>query len=112
VTLRYFAGGSLYNLAVMFGISICQVYTSAWKVVRAITNDCSMLKIEFPTTHASQQHIANDGFRERSDANFGCCVLAAIDGMRIWIERPSLRDCQSANCGPKNFSVVERKNLD
>lgn len=106
VALRYFAGGSPYDLAVVFGISLSQIYASVWTVVRAI-NACSTLKIQFPDDHASQQQLA-DGFRERSDAGFGCCV-AAIDGMLIWIERPSLRDCQSANCGPKKFMCGRKK---
>ena len=39
---------------------------------------------------------------KRNKAGFSNCC-AAIDGMLIWIERPSERDCIEAGCGAKKF---------
>jgi hypothetical protein len=72
--LRYFAGGSPYDLAVMFGISVQEVYTSVWKVMYAI-NTCPLLNIAFPSDHAEQRQIAKR-FQDRSKANFSCCLVA------------------------------------
>ena len=78
--LHFFAGGSLYNIAVVHGISVCKVYNSVNRVIRAI-NVCPSadLKIEFPESHDEQLKIAN-GFLQKSKANFSSCV-GAIDGV-------------------------------
>lgn len=98
--LRYFAGGSVYDLAIMHGISCTEVYRSVWRVVDAV-NSAESLKIEFPHDHDKQRELAL-GFRSRSSADFDCCV-AAIDGLLIWTERPTKQDCQLARCGAKKF---------
>jgi DDE superfamily endonuclease len=106
VALRYFAGGSTYDLAVMHGISPNEVYKSVWMVLRAV-NSCGHLQISFPADHAVQRQLA-DGFRDRSAAGFGCCV-GAIDGMLVWIERPSKKDCLEAQCGSTKFLCGRKK---
>lgn len=106
VALRYFAGGSTYDLAVMHGISPNEVYKSVWAVLRAV-NSCNELLIAFPANHTIQQQLA-DGFRNRSTAGFGCCV-GAIDGMLVWIERPSKKDCLQAHCGSTKFLCGRKK---
>jgi hypothetical protein len=78
--LRYFAGGSVYDLAVMHRISCTEVYRSIWRVVDAV-NSCDKLKIEFPTDHLKQKELAN-GFASRSSAGFDSCI-AAIDGLLV-----------------------------
>lgn len=98
--LRYFAGGSVYDLAIMHGISCTEVYRSVWRVVDAV-NSAESLRIEFPHDHDKQRQLAL-GFRSRSSADFDCCV-AAIDGLLIWTERPTKQDCQLARCGAKKF---------
>ena len=45
--IQYFAGGSAYNIAIVHGILVRQVYTSVWRVVDAINNTPS-LDIVFP----------------------------------------------------------------
>jgi hypothetical protein len=104
--IRYFAGGSPYDLAVMFGISVKEVYTSVWKVVYAV-NTCPSLKVEFPSDHGQQKAIAKR-FQARSKAKFDCC-LGAIDGMLLWIEKPPDIVCASADCGPGRFYCGRKK---
>ena len=98
--IRYFSGGSPYDLAVMFGISVKEVYSSIWKVMDAV-NACPHLAIKFPSDHVQQQRIAKR-FQDRSKANFSCCV-GAIDGMLLWIEKPPVKDCKGNKCGPVRF---------
>ena len=104
--LRYMAGGSVYDIAVVHGISITQVYDSVWTVVDAI-NKCEELSFEFPTTHEEQRKLAK-GFQELSDADFDTCV-GATDGLLIWFEQPSSADCERAMCGPKKFFCGRKK---
>ena len=54
-----------------------------------------------------QQQLA-DGFRGRSAAGFSSCV-GAIDGMLVWIERPSTKDCLEAHCGSTKFLCGRKK---
>jgi hypothetical protein len=104
--LRFFAGGSPYDLAVMHGISHSSVYESAWMVLDAI-NQCSGLRFTFPPSHAEQRFIARE-FAKKSSAGFDCCV-GAIDGILIWIEKPTIQDCEIANCGETKFYCGRKK---
>ena len=63
---RYMAGGSVYDIALVHGISTTQVYESVWVVVDAI-NQCGDLSFEFPSNHQEQLSLAK-GFQELSDA--------------------------------------------
>ena len=45
--IRYFAGGSAYDIAIAHGVLVRQVYTSVWRVVDAV-NNTSSLDIVFP----------------------------------------------------------------
>ena len=106
VALRYFAGGSPYDLSVMFGMSVREIYRSVWAVVDAI-NRCDKLRIVFPANHDDQRQLAQ-GFAERSSAQFDCCV-GAIDGLLIWTEKPSKKDCKIARCGPLKFMCGRKR---
>ena len=55
--LRYMAGGSVYDIALVHGISIPQVYESVWVVVDAI-NQCDDLYFEIPSNHQEQRSLA------------------------------------------------------
>ncbi|MGH3053645.1 MAG: transposase family protein, partial [Gaiellaceae bacterium] len=99
-SIRYFAGGSAYDIACSHGISVTCVYESVWKVVNAVHLNPD-LSICFPNEHAEQQRIAS-GFKARSQAQFGTCV-GAIDGLLVWISKPSAFDCSVANVGAKKF---------
>jgi hypothetical protein len=98
--LRYFAGGVSYDIATSFGIANCEVLESVWEVVDAI-HAVPSLTIQYPESHDKQHQIAN-AFCAKSAANFDCCV-GAIDGILIWIHRPSQKCCVQAGCDVGKF---------
>jgi len=107
--LHYFAGGAIPDIALVHGISPTEVQHSIWIMVDAV-NKCRELNIEFPTDHAEQRRIA-EGFRALSSVRFDCCV-AALDGLLIWIPRPTISQCQHVAisamkfmCGRKKFGL-------
>jgi hypothetical protein len=55
--IRYFAGGSSYDIATTFGISIAEVFFSIWEVVDAL-NQHPDLAIKYPEDHDEQERIA------------------------------------------------------
>jgi hypothetical protein len=106
IALRYFAGGSSYDISLTHGVSHTEVYKSVWLVVDAV-NTCKKLNIEFPSDHVRQREIA-EGFAKKSSAFFKMCV-GAIDGIMIWIEQPRVKECVFAGCGPKKFFCGRKK---
>jgi hypothetical protein len=73
---------------------------SVWYVVDAI-NAYSEFQISYPADHEEQQAIA-EGFRRKSAANFDCCA-GAIDGILVWIHKPSQEECTKAGCSDGKF---------
>lgn len=65
--IRYFAGGSLYNIALLHGILYKEVFTSVWRVVDTI-NATPELKITFPSIDKQKQ--ISKCFMAKSDADF------------------------------------------
>ena len=59
------------------------------------------LDIKYPTDFNEQKKIAQ-GFQKRSKPGFTCCA-GAIDGMLVWIEKPTDEQCEVAKCGKKKF---------
>jgi DDE superfamily endonuclease len=104
--IRYFAGGSPYDISVVHGISHTEVFRCVWAVVDAI-NACDDLKFQYPSEHDEQQKIAN-GFAVTSRGIFNCCA-GAIDGILIWIERPSGHHCEISECAAKKFYCGRKK---
>ena len=98
--VRYFAGGDPLDTCVVCGISHTEVHDSAWYVVDAV-NECPDLDIKFPRNHNVQRRLAA-AFKERSQANFDCCA-GAIDGILIWIEKPTKEQCELSKCGQLRF---------
>jgi hypothetical protein len=99
--LQYFAGSSVYDIALIHGISVTEVHQSIWRVVNAV-NKCSDLKFEFPEDWATQQLVAA-GFQKKScRAGFSICA-GAINGLLIWIDKPTAYNCEMAKCGAKKF---------
>ena len=98
--IRYFTGGDPLDIALVHGISHREVFYSVWAVVNAI-NQTKELDISFPTDHQEQRNIAK-GFLAKSAAGFDNCV-GAIDGLLIWIQKPSADECLIAQCGAKQF---------
>jgi hypothetical protein len=100
VAIRYFAGGSVYDIMTTFGIGRADVSKSTWLVIEAI-NKCDFLDIKFPREHSKQLEIARQ-FQLKSSANFDCCV-GAVDGILIWIHQPTNKDAAKSKCGPQKF---------
>ena len=66
--IRWFAGGSAYDIGSMHGISHTDVFRCIWRVVDAV-NSCPELAFNFPENHDQQREIAN-GFARKSKAGF------------------------------------------
>ena len=98
--LRYFAGGSPYDIMGKYGISHTEVLQSVWYVVEAI-NCFVEFHISYPSDHQEQQKIA-DKFRRASAVDFDNCA-GAIDGLLIWIQRPTIDDARRSGIGQKKF---------
>ena len=102
--LRYFSGGSPYDICCSFGISHTEVLDSVSYVVDAV-ND--VFRLSYPSLHDEQRAIADD-FRQYSGADFGICA-GAIDGLLIWIGKPTPADCEEMRCDSGKF-FCGRKN--
>jgi hypothetical protein len=58
--LRWYAGGSVYNIMTTFGILHAEVFTSAWFVVQQAVNSLKEFHIVYPVDHNKQRQIADD----------------------------------------------------
>jgi hypothetical protein len=56
--IRYFAGGSPYDIATTFGIAVSEVFESVWDVVDAVNNHPDF-EIRYPDSHDEQRRIAS-----------------------------------------------------
>jgi hypothetical protein len=83
-----------------YGISHSDVYESVWTVVNAVNMHPEFV-IKYPESEEEQQKVA-DGFKAISSAGFSCCA-GAIDGILIWIKRPSMQDCKKSGCDAMKF---------
>ena len=82
---------------------------SVWFVIDAI-NAHSEVRISYPADHEQQQAIG-ESFRRKSAASFECCA-GAIDGILVWIHKPSAEDCARAGCSEGKFFVVASTSMD
>jgi hypothetical protein len=104
--IRWFAGGSVYDIMTTYGIGHTDTMNSFWYVVDAI-NRHPRFEISYPGDHAKQLSIAR-GFANVSAAGFQCCA-GAIDGILIWIHKPSPKECEVAGCGAGKFLCGRKK---
>jgi hypothetical protein len=98
--LRYFAGGSAYDIICVFGISYSEVLSSVWIVVDAI-NNCPDFEISYPKTIKEQRSIAA-GFESASTPGIRNCA-GAIDGILIWMLKPSLEEAKKTGVDQKRY---------
>jgi hypothetical protein len=98
--LRYFAGGSPYNIMTTVQIGFIKTINSIWYVVDAI-NSNKDFNLSYPTNH-DEQHAIAEGFRKVSGAGFNCCA-GAIDGILIWTHKPHEKDCLIVGCNSGKF---------
>jgi DDE superfamily endonuclease len=106
IALRYFAGADPLDLIIVYKVSRAVVYESIWWVVEAV-NTTQDLSIKYPTTHAKQKEVAEE-FRKRSSVNFNNCA-GCIDGVLIWIHRPSKSELKKLNIGGRKFFCGRKK---
>ena len=98
--IRYFAGGSPYDIMCVFGISYSEVLSSVWIVVDAI-NQCPQFNISYPDSLEEQRAIAA-GFEAASAPVIKNCA-GAIDGILIWTLKPSLKEAKKAGVDQKKI---------
>lgn len=102
IALRFFAGGSMYDMAPLYGVGRTDAFASVWMVVDAVHRTLD-LRLVFPENHDDQRRLARE-FSRRSQALFDCCV-GAVDGILIWVLQPTPSCCKESHCEAKKFSV-------
>ena len=105
MALRIFAGSCAEDVMLIFGVSKCEVHHSVDYVTDAIL-ETSALDICFPTDHSEQLAVA-ERFKNKSDVGFDKCV-GCVDGMLIWILKPSDKECKKAKVGSKTFYCARK----
>ena len=103
MAIRYFAGGSPIDIALVHGVNHLEVFKSCWAGVDAV-HMCKDLDILFTSDHNAQQQIAAD-FAEHSVAGFRT-YCSTIDGILIWMNRPAEADCEFMEVGPRKFESL------
>ena len=73
IALCMFAGASVYDLSVIFGVHFSTIYNSLWYIVDVI-NDTSEIGIKFPCSLAEQEKIAQS-FKK----NLGWALITVLD---------------------------------
>lgn len=100
MAIRYFAGGDPLDIADIHGVSPIEVVRSVWDVVDAI-HLSPELKITFPETWEEQTETML-GFKSKSRIGIDCC-FGAIDGMLVWMNKPTVHDQLALGFGPTKF---------
>ena len=102
MALRYFAGGDPLEISDFHGVNDNKPLRSVWLIVDAI-HQCRELNIVFPETHAEQPECAmRFKFKQKSSINIDCCI-GAIDGMLVWMNKPTTTDQENIEFGPTKF---------
>ena len=104
-SLRFFAGGSPYDIMSTYQIGHTDFFKSVWSVVKAI-NEFAGFRLSYPTSHEKQHEIAA-GFQKVSAARLNCCA-GAIDGILIWITKPSEEQCEKVGCSEAKFFCARK----
>ena len=89
MALRYFAGGDPLDIAWIHRVGDGEPLRSVWYVVDAI-HATKSFNITFPQCHDDQLKVAA-GFKKKSRVKFDNCA-GAIDGMLVWIHKPTRKD--------------------
>jgi hypothetical protein len=84
----------------IFGISNYEMLTSVWAVVDAV-HRCLQFDISYPDTVVEQQKIAAE-FEATSTPGIRNCT-GAIDGILIWMLKPSLKEARKSGADQKKF---------
>jgi hypothetical protein len=89
-----------------YGIGHTDTKNSVWYVVDAI-NRHPCFTIVYPGNCDQQRSIA-EGFAAVSAAGFKCCA-GAIDGILVWIHKPSPTECENSRCNVRKFMCGRKK---
>ena len=109
MALRLFAGGDSLDIYDNHGVSPNEVGKSVWDIVDAI-HASTELDIRYPDNHQDQMKVAQ-GFKEKSTINIDNCA-GAIDGILIWIHKPTIRDLlNNIRFGPAKFFCGRKKKI-
>ena len=100
IAIRFFKGCPSYDIHEIFGVSHAAVIDSIWTVVQAI-NQHPAFRLEYPADHQAQLDIA-DEFRSVSAVDFDNCA-GAIDGILIWIHKPSIAQAIESEVGQAKY---------
>ena len=100
MALRYFSGGDPLDIADVHGVEDDEVLKSVWYVVDAI-HKSPELDIKFPESYAEQTALML-AFKSKSTINIDCCI-GAIDGMLVWMNKPTVKDQKAIGFGPTKF---------
>ena len=98
--IRYFAGGSPYDIMCSFHISYSEVLASVWIIVDSI-NAYPQFRINYPDSLEEQQRIAAE-FEAASTPGIRNCA-GAIDGILIWILKPNLKEAKKVGVDQRKF---------
>ena len=107
--LRYFSGGSPYDIMVKYGVSHTEMLNSVWYVVEVV-NQKKEWYINYPKDHNEQLKIAAE-FKAKSSVGFGVCA-GAVDGILIWIHQPTLEEAKQVRVDQQKFFVEESTSTD
>jgi hypothetical protein len=98
--LRYFAGGSPYDIMAKYGVSHASALDSVWAVVEAM-NSLDEFIIEYPNLEDDQLKLAQE-FQNLREVQFSNCT-GAIDDILLWILKPPEEDAAEVGCGRRKF---------
>jgi hypothetical protein len=94
--IRWFSGGSAYDLMTSCGIGHSDTIKSYWYDVVDAINSHPNFRIEYSKDHKEQRQIAR-GFQNVSTADIKCCA-GAINGILLWKDKPSKKECMDVGC--------------
>ena len=106
--LHQFAGGSPYDIVCHFGIGYTEVLSSVWIFVEAI-NECPQFNIAYPDSLEEERKI-EAGFEVASTPGIPNCA-GAIDGILIWMLKPSLKEVTHTSIDQKKYLCGQKYKL-
>ena len=106
IVIRYFAGGSPYDLMLLHSVGHSDMYKSIWYTVDAV-NQCPKLSFSFLSCHEKQKEITNQ-FASKSSIGFDNCV-GCIDGLLIWTRKPTKPVLDEAKLGATKLFYGRKK---
>mmetsp|Transcript_14721 Transcript_14721/g.19568 ORF Transcript_14721/g.19568 Transcript_14721/m.19568 type:complete len:434 (-) Transcript_14721:134-1435(-) len=89
MTLRYLAGGSMWDIRLIFDVSHDEFYRSVWRVVDAI-NNYEGFKVVFPIDDVEKLSEIESVFRSKSSHEMITGCVGAIDGCLLWQKNPGI----------------------